>query len=440
LTARYLAEVEREVARIATFLEENDRLTDAWWREPILLMGGYLYVTASDVAADLVRRLAYLDMATPPCTARALVAAELSATIFLEWGGAETTQQALANRLAALLTDPALPNATPPQRAAAGRALARLGDPRDGVGRRGAVPDLAWCAVPGGPFLLGANDDEEGAYDDEKPQHELTLSTFYIARYPITNAQFAPFVEGGGYDNPQWWTTAGWEWRNGAEPDLSSIAEENLRNIYADWFAQRPAARRHEPLYWHDERLNLPNQPVVGVNWYEVMAYCAWLQQQWSVSGQPFAVAGGPVYTLLANRNWQVRLPTEAEWEKAAGWDPATQRKRVYAWGNMWDKTKANVDNNIGQPSAVGIFPAGASACGAMDMTGNVWEWTLSQVEDYPYQNDIQYRLESTKKCTLRGGAWNYVERHARVSCRRRTHPANFSVNAGFRVVVAPVL
>ena len=133
-------------------------------------------------------------MATPPYTARALAAAELATTIFLEWGGAETTQQALANRLAALLTNPALPDATPPQRAAAGRALARLGDPRDGVGRRGAVPDLAWCAVSGGPFLLGANDDEEGAYDDEKPQHEQTLSTFYIARYPITNAQFAPWL------------------------------------------------------------------------------------------------------------------------------------------------------------------------------------------------------------------------------------------------------
>src|SRR4029450_12917739 len=98
----------------------------------------------------------------------------------------------------------------------------------------------------------------------------------------------------------------------------------------------------------------------VGVNWYEAMAYCAWLQQL-SRSEQPFAAAAEPVYTLLVSENWQVRLPTEAEWEKAAAWAPATQRKRVYAWGDTWDETKANVEANIGQPSAVGIFPAGVS-------------------------------------------------------------------------------
>ena len=81
------------------------------------------------------------------------------------------------------------------------------------------MPHLTWCKVPAGPFLLGANNNEEEADDDEKPQHELTLPTFYIARYPITNAQFAPFVEDGGYKDRQWWTEAGRAWLDGAEPD-----------------------------------------------------------------------------------------------------------------------------------------------------------------------------------------------------------------------------
>jgi hypothetical protein len=168
LTARYLAEVERDVTRIVRFLEQQNRLADAWWREPILLTGGYLHVTAPDTATSLLRRLAHLGASQPPHTAHALAATELAAATFLEWGGAETTQQALANRLVALLTDPDLPDAPPARRAAAGQALARLGDPRDGVGTQERLPSLVWCKVSAGPFQLGANKDED-AYNDEKP-------------------------------------------------------------------------------------------------------------------------------------------------------------------------------------------------------------------------------------------------------------------------------
>jgi formylglycine-generating enzyme required for sulfatase activity len=437
LTARYLAEVERDVARIAAFLEQQNRLADTWWREPILLTGGYLHVTAPDTATDLLRRLAQLSASQPSHTAPALAAAELAATTFLEWGGAETTQQALANRLVALLTDPTLPDVPPVRRATAGRALARLGDLRDGVGTQGKVPHLAWCKVPAGPFLFGANSDEEA--DDEKPQQELTLPTFYMARYLITNAQFAPFVEDGGYTYRQWWTEAGWAWRNGAEPDPSWIPEEKLRKDYADLLAQRPAERRNEPFYWHDERLNLTTQPVTGVSWYEATAYCAWLQQQLTVHGQSFAIDGVTLDTLLTSGDWQVRLPTEAEWEKAAGWDAAAGRKRVYAWGDEWDKAKANVESsNIGLPSAVGIFPAGAAPCGALDMTGNVWEWTVSQYTN-PYRHDARHDPEEILR-VLRGGAWFTNRRYARVSYRSRFHPEYFSDDIGVRVVVAPVL
>jgi formylglycine-generating enzyme required for sulfatase activity len=439
LTARYIAEVERDVTRIATFLEQQNRLADSWWREPILLTGGYLHVTAPDTATDLLRRLAQLGVSQPPRSAQALAAAELAAATFLEWGGAETTEQALANRLVTLLTDPDLPDATPARRATAGQVLARLGDPRDGLGTQGKVPILAWCKVQAGPFRLGANNHEE-AYEDEKPQHELTLPTFYIARYLITNAQFAPFMEDGGYEDRQWWTDAGRAWLDGAEADVSWIADADLRKQWADWLAQRPKERRREPFFWYDERLNLPTQPVTGVSWYEAMAYCAWLQQQLSVHGRSFTTDEVALDTLLTNGNWQLRLPTEAEWEKAAGWDAAAGHKRVYAWGDEWDETRANVPNQAGLPSPVGVFPTGAAACGALDMTGNVWEWTLNRYMDYPYRHDMPHDLEGEAPRVLRGGAWSNRHRDARVSSRDHGHPGVFLPGIGVRVVVGPVL
>jgi formylglycine-generating enzyme required for sulfatase activity len=187
-------------------------------------------------------------------------------------------------------------------------------------------------------------------------------------------------------------------------------------------------------------RLNLSTQQVTGVSWYEAIAYCAWLQQQLTVHGQSFAIDGITLDTRLTSGDWQVRLPTEAEWEKAAGWDAAAGRKRVYAWGDEWDEAKANVaSSNIGLPSAVGIFPAGAAPCGALDMTGNVWEWTVSQYTN-SYRHDARHDPEEETLRVLRGGAWNLNRRFARVSYRRRSRPELFRDVFGVRVVVAPVL
>jgi formylglycine-generating enzyme required for sulfatase activity len=322
------------------------------------------------------------------------------------------------------------------------------------------LPDLAWCEVPAGPFLLGANEGEE-AWDDEKPQHDLTLPTFYIARYPVTNAQYAPFVAAGGYDEPRWWSEAGWAWRTGAEPDLSQIPDEKLRQDYAKWLANRPVERRHEPFWWGEAPWNLANHPVVGVTWYEAMAYCAWINEQLTMSneqgdvGQEIAGWPAEVVAGLAAGRWRVRLPAEAEWEKAAGWDPAAGRKRVYAWGDDWDESKANVAEKIGRTSAVGIFPAGAAAGGALDMTGNVWEWTLSAWGSFDYNKPgFRYPFEAAGPQTgpggreavdtpgfraVRGGSWYDYQRNARVSFRNYLHPDDFNYLTSFRVVVAPV-
>jgi formylglycine-generating enzyme required for sulfatase activity len=361
---------------------------------------------------------------------------------FLEWGSAEATQRTLARRLATLVTDPHLSPALPRLRAATGRALARLGDPRDGVSVHGHIPDLAWCSVPTGPFWLGARAADQEAYDNEKPRHRLTLPAFFIARYPITNAQFSPFIVDGGYENKQWWTEAGWAWRHGnePEPDLTWIADQDLRKQYAEWLAQRPVARRSTPFFWDDERYNLANQPVIGVSWYEAIAYCAWLHQQCIMCGQGVTMESEPLATLLSTGGWQVRLPTEAEWEKAVGGDADRRQQRRYAWGDTWDVTRANVDNQVEYPCAVGIFLAGAAACGALDMTGNVWEWTLSQYAEYPYKSDARNAPAGEASRVLRGGAWGDHARDARVSSRSLAPPAFFSSYVGLRVVVAPVL
>ena len=433
--------MERDVERITAFFEAEERLTDAWWRETILLTGGYLHLTAPNVATQFIHRLAHLGSTQPPQTAPALAAAELASATFLEWGSAEATQRTLARRLATLVTDPNLSPALSRLRAATGQALARLGDPRDGVGVREHVPELAWCSVPDGPFWLGASATDQEAHDNEKPRRRLTLPTFFIARYPITNAQFAPFIADGGYENKQWWTEAGWAWRHGKEPepDLTLITDQDLRQQYDEWLEQRPTARRSTPFFWDGERYNLPNQPIIGVSWYEAMAYCAWLHQQYSIHGQGVTMASEPLDTLLSTGGWQLRLPTEAEWEKAAGWDADTQQQRRYVWGDTWDATRANMASQVWGPHAVGIFPAEAAACGALDMIGNVWEWTLSLYIDYPYKPDARNDPAGEARRVLRCGA-GYGTRFARVSSRYYARPAYFRYNAGLRVVVAPVL
>ena len=106
----------------------------------------------------------------------------------------------------------------------------------------------------------------------------------------------------------------------------------------------------------------------------------------------------------------------------------------------MWDATRANVDNQVRYLCAVGVFPAGVAACGALDMTGNVWEWTLSQYADYPYKPEARNDPAGESRRVLCGGAWGFNARDTRVSSRLDAHPANFNNDVGVRVVVAPVL
>ncbi|MDP9425007.1 MAG: ergothioneine biosynthesis protein EgtB [Actinomycetota bacterium] len=225
--------------------------------------------------------------------------------------------------------------------------------------------------VPGGEFVMGT-DDRAWALDNERGAHTVDVPGFLLDKTPVTNAAYISFIEDGGYENRELWEGAGWEY----------IKKENI------------AAPKHwyqpEPHSWWTERFGFhepvdPSGPVVHVSWYEADAYARW-------SGK--------------------RLPTEAEWEKAASWDPETGSKRLFPWGDEPPSPeRANLDQLAFSPAKVGAYPAGASAYGALGMIGDVWEWTASDLHAYPGFSAFPYREYSEVFFgpgykVLRGGSW----------------------------------
>ncbi|MDD5392320.1 MAG: SUMF1/EgtB/PvdO family nonheme iron enzyme [Thiothrix sp.] len=295
--------------------------------------------------------------------------------------------------------------------AEAGRLLGELGDPRPGVGviRDGeskGLPDIDWVRIPSGRLRMGFEADEnqlENWDKHAKPAHDVALPVFLMSRFPVTNAQFACFVGAGGYQDELYWKTS---------------------DAGFKWWKQREV---RFPVYWDQRKWSNPNHPVVGVCWYEALAFCEWLNRMGNLHGQ------------------RVRLPTEAEWEYAArgadGWR--------YAWGNEADPRLGNYDDTgLGQTSAVGLFPAG-KAFGLQDMTGNVWEWTTSQWgKDWqnPEFTYDKWDEEAEKRDNLnsdgdvlriiRGGSWVSSSGFVRCAVRYWNHPLSRSGDLGFRVVL----
>ena len=309
----------------------------------------------------------------------------------------------------------------PRLRAAAGVSLAKLGDPRPEVM---TVEGTQFCYVPAGPFWMGSGDDDGMAYDDEKPQHELSLDDYWIGHYPVTNAQFLEFVrDAEGYRGDRWWTRDGLAWRG-------------------------TRTGPHDP----GEPYNLPNHPLVNVTWYEALAFTRWLTARLGEANR-------------LPRDWAVTLPSEAEWEKAArggqyiplapvihtivqpgvalGTAQNDNPRRRFPWGRDPDPNRANYgDTGIGATSAVGCFPGGESVYGCADMAGNVWEWTRSLSGEYPYQpGDDRENLEAGEDVTrvLRGGSFDYEARRVRCSARLSNHPGDFLWYFGLRLSVSPI-
>jgi hypothetical protein len=244
------------------------------------------------------------------------------------------------------------------------------------------------CYVPAGPFIMG---DDKSIEKDEKPAHEVTLAAFYMGKYPVTNADYKRYMD-------------------------------DLKRAF-----DIPGGK--------------DQHPVVSVSWYDARDYTAWAA---------------------------MRLPTEAQWEKAASWEEsdrgierlrdrgivqrlkssvlkagekAAGKKRVYPWGDEFDKSKCNTsDSNIGTTTPVGAYsPQGDSAYGCADMTGNVCEWTSSLKRDYPYRaEDGREDQSSSDPRVLRGGAFDLDEWCARCASRDRLLPDFRLGYLGVRLVVSP--
>lgn len=252
--------------------------------------------------------------------------------------------------------------------------------------------------IPGGTFQMGATPEEAFVFDNEKWAHPVEVRPFAIARAPVTQTEFAAFVEDRGYERRDLWSDDGWRWR----------AEADARHpVY--W--QRQSSGRWQRRDFDEWKPLEPHRPVLHVNWYEADAYCRW-----------------------AGR----RLPTEVEWEVAAAGGPNPAPKRRFPWGDEPPTpAQANLDGLALGCVDVADRPAGDSAFGCRQMIGNVWEWTQSSFSPYPgfvadpYQDYSQPWFGT--HMVLRGGCWVTRARLLRNTWRNFYRPDRRDVWAGFR-------
>jgi formylglycine-generating enzyme required for sulfatase activity len=254
---------------------------------------------------------------------------------------------------------------------------------------------IEWCYVPAGKVSL-----EAGGYLKEETSFDVKSTI--MGKYPISNAQYAEFIAAGGYENPAYWTETGWKTRL-----------EGWGTVGSAWKATGNPWT--EPLYWRDSKFNGAQQPVVGLSWYEALAFCNWLTSR-----------------LETKTTKCLRLPSEQQWQRAAQGDDG----RKYPWGNSWDTRFCNssVDGTgIGRTSLVTAYEGrNASPYGLVDMVGNVCEWCLTA-----YKTGSQ-ELEGKAIRLLRGGS-RYSTLASQLTCQARDEgdPDIRNSLTGFRVAVA---
>jgi formylglycine-generating enzyme required for sulfatase activity len=414
-------------------LRGNDR-----WREPIFL--GFGVVMQAELGAPVLKEL-LIDL-THRCDAHGtdkpvarwyrdlILAADLGAdrdwALLLEKIKAPRIQQDVRAGLVALLEDhennlqaeqvllgaaPAgeHPPVTVHERIPAADLLAAIGDPRFPVTEEQwrtepltpiftAAGTHYWRFVPSGTYRIGGWADSE-----EHADH--TLPPFWIARFPVTVAQYQVFIQAGGYDYETWWTPLGWRWRTELE--------------------------HAEPRWWETQTTwESANQPVVCVTWYEARAFCGWLDQ------------------VLNEQDFMVRLPTEAEWEAAATYAGLGVRT-PFPWGHAGVSIERVIYdayvlyNRLAPPA---VCPLGVAAGGALDMVGNVWEWTQSRWVQYPAASSVVvddsepgWYSDHATSMALRGGIYSYDSTDVRCAARVSNAPDDGAPqNMGFRCVIAP--
>jgi len=232
--------------------------------------------------------------------------------------------------------------------------------------------------IPPGPFLMGNN----ASYDDQKPEHEIYLDGFWIDRYEVSNAEFVRFL----------------------------VAMGNQVEKGGRWIELSPNSRIREINGTYKIEIGYENHPVVNVTWYGAQAYARWAGK---------------------------RLPTEAQWEKAASWNEVSKKKRKWPWGDKWNKELLNCWEGIHQfTTPVNSYPDGASSYEIQNMAGNLWEWCADwYAPQYykvsPYKNPKgpgkgDYRL-------IRGGSWTSYRVFATTTYRGMHSPGSGSFDVGFR-------
>ena len=360
--------------------------------------------------------------------------AEVAAEALMEIGAFEVEQKDLGKLVAgrvrnwlarALVADGIL---DAKERASAGTTLALLGDARAEIM---TLDKMEFCLVPGGDFVMSENDD---------PKEILShlQYPFWMGRFPVTNAQFRFFMDAGGYAEERLWEEAvrNKVWRDGMVKGRLDDEPRNHPQIFAGPYG-------------------LPNHPVVGVTWYEAMAFARWLESHWRERE-------------LIPGDWHLYLPTEAQWEKAARGGlkvpvrpviltanevvkcdvtdvliNSANSARKYPWGDELDSEKMNIkETGIGTTSTQGCFSSGKSPCGCEDMSGNVWEWTRSERREYPYKpkdgREDSSLFTNDTGISDRGGAFYSRENASRCGFRRNEDPNDHYQDIGFRILLSP--
>ena len=312
-------------------------------------------------------------------------------------------------------------------RVESGDVLSQIGDIRKNVT---TLDNMEFCLVPEGDFWMG-----------ERDENTKISYHYFIGKYPVTNAQYNFFVNDNGYNEEKYWKYAkkNGNWNNG-----------KYRNRTKQGAGIGP--------------FNFENHPVVAISWFESFAFTNWLNEKWKNEN-------------IIPKNWEIGLPTEAEWEKSArgGLEiplkPIVDKvknifkndninnmtkndltenklnklnKRTYAWGNDWDINYLNSkETNINVTNTVGCFNMGSSPYGCQEMNGNVWEWSQSIFKEYPYEPDDGRKnyedIENNDWISVRGGSYKLNEKYQRCSARDKIFPTNASYDGGFRIVIRPI-
>jgi len=349
-------------------------LEKEWWEETLLLYTGFISLDRKRTGNEIVKIILTTKAKQEKDEKKRRRLQFLGARAICDFQSTkrDETVVSIAREQMIQLTES---DAALEYRFRAGELLGGLGDTR--------INEDNMVMVPAGEFIRGSDEIDE----EEKPVKRIYLDDFMIGVYPVTNREFKRFIDDNGYHREEFWTPEGWQWRQ----------EEKIT----------------EPGYWYHREWNGPNFPVVVVSWYEAAAYAGWLSK---ITGKAY------------------RLPSEAEWEKAArgtdGWK--------YPWGNEFDKNFCNSDESgLGRTSAVGIFPKGKSPYGCLDMAGNVWEWCADWFDKKyyskcPVKNPPGPTEGSHRVC--RGGSWFGVAQYCACAVRDAYLPGDRGIVLGFRL------